>query len=62
MKNYSENIFHCFLVLFSKGVQLAGIKNKFFEFNLLDKYLSQKHEILSNKRKILIILKKLRSS
>ena len=48
------------VVLFSKGVQLAEIKNKFSEFDLFSKYITQKREILTSKAKILIILQKLR--
>ena len=49
------------IVLLSKGVQLAEIKNKFSEFNPLYIYITQKREILISERKILIILQKLRN-
>ena len=62
MIDYSENLFHlneyCFL---KKELQLAEIKNKFFEINLFYKYLGRKDKIRVNKRKILIKLQKLRN-
>ena len=47
------------IVLFLKGVRLVQIKNKFSEFNLFYKYLTQKHKIPINEEKIKIILQKL---
>ena len=40
------------MIIFLEGVQLAGIKNKFSEFNLFYKYLTQKPKILKNRMKI----------
>ena len=50
------------IILFSEGVQLAEIKNKFSEFNLFYKHLMQECKILINKGKVLIILQKLRNN
>ena len=57
MTDYS--VFHLYVIttLFLKGVQLAEIMKKFSEFNLFYKYVTQKHKILINKEKILILQK-----
>ena len=49
------------IVFFKKELQLAEIKNKFFEINLFYKYIGRKDKILVNKKKILIKLQKLRN-
>ena len=49
------------IVFLKKELQLAEIKNKFFEINLFYKYIGRKDKILVNKRKILIKLQKLRN-
>ena len=49
------------IVLLLKRVQLAEIKNKSPEINLLYKYLTQKLKILVNKEKVPIRFQKLRS-
>ena len=48
-------------VLFLKGVQLPKINNKFSDFNLIYKYLTQKCKLHINKGTELIILRKLRN-
>ena len=57
MADYSENVFHlnnyCFVF---RGSAISRNQKLFFaEFNLFYKHLTQKHKILINKGKVVII-------